>query len=105
MRKLFYGPQTAPTAGVNETIQQDLPHLIDERDWKMRCRSKSGQSLVEYALGIGCVCAVCMVALASLGDICGDIFLSVGNAINYRGGKPGDIAPIVSRSATPWNLQ
>ncbi len=32
-----------------------------------RCRR--GQSLVEYVLGLGCVAALCMVALGTLGHM------------------------------------
>ncbi len=71
-------------------------------------RGRKGQSLVEYALGIGCVSAVCMVALSFLGHISGDIFNNVQSAVNY-GGAPGDhgIADpglLVGKSQTPWVL-
>lgn len=69
-------------------------------------RNKKGQSLVEYALGIGCVTAVCMLALGYLGHICGDIFQNVGGAINYGGDvkPPVDQKPIVNTASTPWVL-
>ena len=70
-------------------------------------RSKKGQSLVEYALGIGCVTAVCMIALGFLGHICGDIFQNVSGAINYQATdvtRPGDQRPIVNTQSTPWIL-
>lgn len=68
-------------------------------------RSKKGQSLVEYALGIGCVSAVCMVALSFLGHVSGDIFQSVQGAINYNGARPTDPGRLVNESQTPWVLQ
>ncbi len=72
-------------------------------------RNKKGQSLVEYALGIGCVSAVCMVALGFLGHVCGDIFFNVQSSINYQGG-PGahgvsDPGKLVNENQQPWNLQ
>lgn len=75
----------------------------------MRNRNKKGQSMVEYALGIGCVAAVCMVAFSQLGHISGDIFLGVQSAINYKGG-PGphgvaDTYSLVNSNQTPANLQ
>lgn len=71
----------------------------------MKLRSKSGQSMVEYALGIGCVACVCVVALGSLGDICGDMIRNIEQAVNYQGQKSQDINPTIKRSATPWVLQ
>lgn len=72
-------------------------------------RSRKGQSLVEYAIGIGCVSAVCMVALSMLGHISGDIFNNVQSAINYDGGpgahgltNPGRLA---NKDQTPWVLE
>lgn len=67
-------------------------------------RSKKGQSLVEYAIGLGCVSAVCMIALGGLGHICGDIIFNVQSAINYGGDRPSDTGRIVNNSATPWSL-
>ena len=70
-------------------------------------RNKRGQSLVEYALGIGCVSAVCMLALGFLGHICGDIFQNVSSSINYSAKdvqRPGDNRPIVNTNSTPWVL-
>lgn len=65
-------------------------------------RSKKGQSLVEYAIGLGCVAALCMVALGSLGHICGDIIFSVQSAINYGGTRPTAPGRMVQTNATPW---
>jgi hypothetical protein len=72
-------------------------------------RSKKGQSLVEYALGIGCVTACCMVALGFLGHVSGDIFQNVAGAINYKGAAPtmsgdGSQESIIKMNAQPWNL-
>lgn len=67
-------------------------------------RSTRAQSMVEYALGIGCVAAVCMIALGSLGHISGHILKNVNNAIN----SPNQVVhpeETVNLSATPWVLQ
>ncbi|MGD9682908.1 MAG: Flp family type IVb pilin [Candidatus Obscuribacterales bacterium] len=69
-----------------------------------RNRNKRGQSMVEYAIGIGAVAALCMVALGSLGHICGDMIHSVENAINYGGTKSADPGRTINPSATPWVL-
>ena len=72
---------------------------------KTRNRIKSaGQSMVEYALGLGCVAALCMVALGSLGHICGDMITAVQNAINYGGTKAPDPGRTINANATPWVL-
>jgi hypothetical protein len=68
----------------------------------MKRRSTKGQSMVEYAVGLGCVTALCMISLGSLGHICGDIIQSVQGAINYGGGRPANPGRMVSNSATPW---
>jgi hypothetical protein len=65
-------------------------------------RSKKGQSMVEYAVGLGCVTALCMVALGSLGHISGDIIHSVQSTINYGGTRPSSPGRMVSNTATPW---
>ncbi|HEY9732770.1 MAG TPA: hypothetical protein V6C89_12705 [Drouetiella sp.] len=68
-------------------------------------RKQSGQSMVEYALGLGCITALCMVALGSLGDMCGDMIRNIEQAINYGGAKSStNVNPIVNRTATPWNI-
>ncbi len=68
-------------------------------------RGKRGQSMVEYALGIGCVAALCMIALGSLGHISGDIIWKVQDAINYGGSKAGEPGRIVNNSAQPWAIE
>ncbi|MCB9469308.1 MAG: hypothetical protein H6677_13620 [Candidatus Obscuribacterales bacterium] len=68
-------------------------------------RSRKGQSMVEYAIGIGAVAALCMVALGSLGHICGDMISMVCHSII----APGQHSPMPGRtinpSATPWVLE
>lgn len=68
-------------------------------------RKQRGQSMVEYAIGIGCVAGLCMVALGGLGHISGDVIFAVQSAINYGGDRPSDPGRIVNNSATPWSLQ
>jgi len=60
--------------------------------------------MVEYAIGIGAVAALCMVALGSLGHICGDMIMNVQNAINYNGQKAPHAGFTVNPGATPWVL-
>ena len=72
-------------------------------------RRARGQSMVEYALGIGCVAAVCMAAMSMVGHMSGDIFNNVQSSINYQGapGQHGVADPghLVNPSQQPWNLQ
>ena len=68
-------------------------------------RTNKGQSMVEYALGLGCIACLCMAGLASLGDISADMIHGVEWNINYQGGYSQDTTPIVKRSATPWVFQ
>lgn len=65
-------------------------------------RSKKGQSMVEYALGLGCISALCMIVLGSLGHICGDIIWNVQSAINYGGTYASEPGRMVNKTATPW---
>src|SRR5215470_7237535 len=62
-------------AGVSRRFKASVP-----RGWPMK-RSGHGQSMVEYALAIGCVAALCMVAIGSLGHLSGHIFHTVEGAI------------------------
>lgn len=68
-------------------------------------RNRRGQSMVEYALGLGCVSALCMVALGSLGFICGDMIYNVQNAINYGGQTTPQPGRMIKQNATPWVIQ
>jgi hypothetical protein len=72
---------------------------------KRNLRTNKGQSLVEYALGLGCIACLCMAGLASLGDISADMIRGVETNINYQGGFSKDTTPIVKRTATPWVFQ
>lgn len=68
-------------------------------------RNARGQSMVEYALGIGAVAALCVVALGSLGHICGDMIHNVEMAVNYQDQRSNDIGRTINVNATPWVLQ
>lgn len=70
-----------------------------------RPRYARGQNMVEYALGIGCVAALCMVALASLGHIAGHTIKGVEGAVNYSGTHSQHPEETVNLSSTPWILQ
>lgn len=67
-----------------------------------RNRKSKGQSMVEYALGLGCVAGLCMIALGSVGHICGDMVAAIESAINYGGTKSGAPGRIVNPAAQPW---
>jgi hypothetical protein len=68
----------------------------------MKRRSSKGQSMVEYAIGIGAVSALCMVALGSLGHISGDLIHAVETAINYGGSFSPSPGRTINKTATPW---
>jgi hypothetical protein len=68
-------------------------------------RSKRGQSMVEYALGIGCVAALCVVALGSLGHISGEMIRNVETATNYGGSTSAAVGRTMRVDATPWVLR
>ena len=68
-------------------------------------RDQRGQSMVEYALGLGCVSALCMVALGSLGFICGDMIYNVQNSINYGGATAPQPGRMINPNATPWKIE
>jgi hypothetical protein len=74
-----------------------------------RHRSSQGQSLVEYAVGLGCITALCMVALGSLGYIDGKILHGMEHAFNGFGHGEGGAtsphgSPMVDVAATPWQI-
>lgn len=68
----------------------------------MKKRSTRGQSMVEYGLGIGCVAAVCMVALSGLGHAAGDITRTVLQSVNDADDQVGDPGWVVNPASTPW---
>lgn len=81
-------------------LQHPESSLIRERGTFMNRRR--GQSMVEYALGLGCIAGLCMVALSSLGYICHKILHAQEHAINYGGPIGGHAQPMVNVNATPW---
>jgi hypothetical protein len=69
-------------------------------------RKQKGQSLVEYALGIGCVTAVCMLALGFLGHIAYQIIHHTYHGFNMpHHSGPSHATPIVNTGSKPWVLQ
>ncbi len=70
----------------------------------MKRRSAHGQSMVEYALGLGCVAALCMVALGSLGHMNGHMIHEIEEAVNYGGPTSAHPVDMVKVQATPWNI-
>jgi hypothetical protein len=76
----------------------------------MKKRSKRGQSMVEYALGIGCVTAVCMLVLGGLGHASADVVRQVLVNINDPDDQSADPGSIFTNGVSgvanpPWKLQ
>ncbi len=64
--------------------------------------------MVEYALAIGCVAAVCMVVLGGLGHAAADITNSVLTSINDKDDQvtdPGNIFTSGLKGTQPWVLK
>ncbi len=76
----------------------------------MKRRSRKGQSMVEYAIGIGCVTAVCMLVLGGLGhagaDVVRAVLLNINDA-NDQSADPGTIFTngVSGKGNAPWNPQ
>lgn len=71
-----------------------------------KIRSKKGQSMVEYGIGIGAVTAVCMLVMGGLGHASADIFNSVLTNINDADDQVLDPGVIFQNlKGTPWKLQ
>ena len=74
-------------------------------------RNKKGQSMVEYALGIGCVAAVCMLAMQGLGLTSADIVRQVIMSVNdqddqkYATNDPGNNPLVNTKNGNPWQPQ
>ncbi len=75
-----------------------------QRRFAAKRRSSTAQSMVEYALGIGCVAALCVVALGSLGHISGHMIYNVEQATNYQGTTSQHPEETIKLGATPWVL-
>jgi len=75
-----------------------------------RRRTRKGQSMVEYGIGIGCVTAVCMLVMGGLGHATADVVRQVLININDaddQSADPGSIFTIGVGGGTnaPWNPQ
>ncbi len=73
-------------------------------------RGKKGQSMVEYAIGIGAVTAVCMLVLGGLGHAGADVIRQVLLNINDQDDQsadPGSIFTygVTGQANTPWSPQ
>ena len=60
--------------------------------------------MVEYAVGLGCIAAVCMIALGSVGHISGHIVHNIEQAVDYQGQTSDHPEETVKLNATPWVL-
>jgi hypothetical protein len=73
-------------------------------------RSRKGQSMVEYAIGIGCVTAVCMLVLGGLGHASADVVRQVLLNINDSDDQSADPGSIFTNGVggttnPPWKPQ
>ena len=75
-----------------------------------KIRSRKGQSMVEYGIGIGCVTAVCMLVMGGLGHASADIVRQVLVNINDADDQSADPGTVFTNgvqgtSNAPWKLQ
>jgi hypothetical protein len=75
-----------------------------------KIRSRKGQSMVEYAIGIGCVTAVSMLVLGGLGHASADIIRQVLvniNDPNDQSADPGSIFTngVSGQANPPWAVK
>ena len=75
-----------------------------------KIRSRKGQSMVEYGIGIGCVTAVCMLVMGGLGHATADVVRQVLLNINDsddQSADPGSIFTngVAGTSNPPWKPQ
>jgi hypothetical protein len=73
-------------------------------------RSRKGQSMVEYGIGIGCVTAVCMLVMGGLGHATADVVRQVLVNINDQDDQSADPGSIFTNGVAgnanaPWNPQ
>lgn len=78
--------------------------------WRRNKRNSRGQSMVEYAIGIGAVTAVCMLVLGGLGHASADVVRQVLLNINDQDDQSADPGSIFTNgvqgtSNAPWNPQ
>ena len=77
---------------------------------KRTIRNRKGQSMVEYAIGIGAVTAVCMLALGGLGHASADVVRQVLMNINDADDQVQDPGAIFTNlqangAQAPWSPQ
>ncbi len=68
-------------------------------------RSSRGQSMVEYAIGVGCITALSMAVLGTLGFIDWRLLHNIEHALVPHGSghaTSGHAHAIVEASAQPW---
>ena len=75
-----------------------------------RRRTRKGQSMVEYGIGIGCVTAVCMLVMGGLGHATADVVRQVLININDADDQSADPGSIFTNGVAgganaPWNPQ
>ncbi len=75
-----------------------------------RNRGQRGQAMVEYAIGIGCVTAVCMLVLGGLGHAGADVVRQVLLNINDQDDQSADPGSIFTNGVSgggnaPWSPQ
>ena len=73
-------------------------------------RNRKGQSMVEYAIGIGAVTAVCMLVLGGLGHASADVIRQVLLNINDQDDQSADPGSIFTNGVNgtnnpPWQPQ
>jgi len=74
----------------------------------MKRKNRKGQSMIEYAIGIGAVTAVCMLVLGGLGHASADVVRQVLLNINDADDQSNDPGSIFSygvqgQSNPPWS--
>lgn len=81
----------------------------------MRRRRPQAESMVEYAIGLGCVTAVCMLVIGGLGLCANDIGVQVLYNINAKNDQSKDASTsgvmgmytfgVSGNSNAPWKPQ
>jgi hypothetical protein len=80
------------------------------KEKQMKRKNRKGQSMVEYAIGIGAVTAVCMLVLGGLGHASADVVRQVLLNINDSDDQSADPGSIFTNGVSgttnaPWNPQ
>ncbi len=81
----------------------------------LKQRNFAGQSMVEYALGIGCVLAVCLLVVGGLGETASDVALQVLKNVNAPSDQSADASTgsvsgifsngVSGQANAPWKPQ